>query len=347
MPNCGFCHNPNHNFRNCDSIRALEMKNDMKELVKTFAECYYYVLDSGPFKLFYCLNNLYNFMSLKVGFVDFKINMVTNSNQVISCDLTSRKLRFNYQSNKTNFLIQIIEEIIHQLKTPNRLTELEHETAVIQPAPRYMSLNNVMITSFGERFLCSTITDSNDSRRIVFVPIVISNATPAPAPATAPASPTQTTPETLTETLTETPASPPSPPPRRYVYRTPIVHGGVHGGGGVQQYIRAHSQRNWIRLRQNQRPFAAPIPNYSTSPLSPLPVRKAIIEHKIEKFTYSLNECPICYEEEEMKKAVVKTNCQHLFCKCCFDKVIETCDTEHVHCPMCRSVVSNVVECIA
>jgi hypothetical protein len=69
------------------------------------------------------------------------------------------------------------------------------------------------------------------------------------------------------------------------------------------------------------------------------------INKTMEKFNHSITECPICYDEKNSTiNHMIKTNCNHLFCKDCFDKVVETCFSYIISCPMCRTVIDNVIE---
>lgn len=47
--------------------------------------------------------------------------------------------------------------------------------------------------------------------------------------------------------------------------------------------------------------------------------------------------CQICYDDFEINK-IKTTKCNHTFCKCCYNKWMET----HNTCPMCRKIIFKV-----
>jgi hypothetical protein len=238
-----------NDLQNYTQEKVLNIKTEMIMILATFVEtrCHHKV--SGAHKLFHYLDNYHDFMDLKVAFAGFQMNVVSEHyNRNIECDLTFPNLNINFNQNKNDFLIQIVEEIIHQFKFPYRLIELARLRTTATPTPtppQYLGLCNSIVRSItGEKYIviCNTLPNSS---RVVSYSLFVN------------------------------------------------------------------------------------IPN---------------ITRRVEtdNYNHSFTECPICLNKEVL--TVVKTNCNHLFCKDCFDKLVETCISSKLPCPMCRTVVSIVIE---
>lgn len=106
--------------------------------------------------------------------------------------------------------------------------------------------------------------------------------------------------------------------------------------GGVQRFING----------QPRRVLSIRILNHNEQPRGRDEIqRQKHINKTMEIFNHNISECPICYDEKNSTTdPMVKTNCNHLFCKDCFDKVVEMCFSNMVSCPMCRTIVAGVIE---
>lgn len=232
--------------QNYTQENVLQIKTEMKIILTTFVEtrCHHKV--SGAHKLFHYLDNYHDFMDLKVAFAGFQMNMVSEHySRNIECDLTFPNLNINFNQNKNDFLIQVVEEIIHQFKYPYRLIELAiPRTTTMATPPQYLGLCNGFVRSItGEKYtvICNTLPNGS---RVVSYSLLV----------------------------------------------------------------------NVLKITR----------------------RVEMDNHNYSSFT----ECPICLNTEV--PTVVKTNCNHLFCKDCFDKLVKTCISSKLSCPMCRAVVSDV-----